>query len=487
MMYRLIFLNSAAKGQRVTVELAPMTIGRDPDCQIVVKDEEVSRKHAVLEHKPEGLFIRDLGSMNRILVNNREVREKRLKHGDIIELGRTQLLVQAVVQAEVEAAEGKEEVSPKKEFVLTTTIFVILLAAVVVGGLIFWHKLAASKARRAAALASTNQWVANRPAATTPAKAATTATNRGAQEVSEELRYMRKALTDIRETVDKLAQTRATSVVATGSSLAPTNEWMVADRALRTKAALMLEEAHSKAATNAFDEADQILAGIQLMLPDYLPAYEERARLYEKQGQLEKAIGQWVHIIQRSTDTNLAQKAMSERTRLGQAETTATPASSRRISIASVDQHKFLESDDFDEMRILNIALSAKQSLSASNASAVRVEVVFFDEDRQTGRIAPTSAVAPKDSLHPEGIWPAEEQKIVTATYVVPRARQPNGSVKERSARYYGYVVKVYYRDRLEDQDARPLSLLRYTPAGWMGSTGSIRHAESKSPPALRP
>jgi pSer/pThr/pTyr-binding forkhead associated (FHA) protein len=56
MMYRLIILTGPSTGLRVTIESKPMMIGRDPDCAIRVADEEVAKKHAVLEHKPDGIY-----------------------------------------------------------------------------------------------------------------------------------------------------------------------------------------------------------------------------------------------------------------------------------------------------------------------------------------------------------------------------------------------------------------------------------------------
>ena len=100
MIYRLVFLTGAATGLRRTVEPAPMAIGTDEDCDIRVDDSEMARRHAAIEQKPDGLWINDLGSMNRILINGRELRQSQLKHGDVVELGRTRLLVQAAVQAE---------------------------------------------------------------------------------------------------------------------------------------------------------------------------------------------------------------------------------------------------------------------------------------------------------------------------------------------------------------------------------------------------
>ncbi len=101
MIYRLIVLNGPARGQRITVPDTPVTLGRGEDCTFTMEDEEAAAHHAVVEHTSGGMFVRDLGTMSHILVNNHEVAEARLKHGDVLELGRTQFLVQVSVQAEV--------------------------------------------------------------------------------------------------------------------------------------------------------------------------------------------------------------------------------------------------------------------------------------------------------------------------------------------------------------------------------------------------
>jgi predicted component of type VI protein secretion system len=104
MVYRLIMLSGPMQGQRLSVERQPMTVGRGADCALVIPDEEMALQHAVLEHRVDGLYVRDLGAMGRILVNGREVHEQRLRHGDEVEMGRTRFLVQALVRADVSRA-----------------------------------------------------------------------------------------------------------------------------------------------------------------------------------------------------------------------------------------------------------------------------------------------------------------------------------------------------------------------------------------------
>lgn len=64
------------------------TVGRSPDCAIVLDDLLVSRRHAVFNLNPDGVSVRDLGSRNGILVNgSRALGETKLKHGDRVTVG----------------------------------------------------------------------------------------------------------------------------------------------------------------------------------------------------------------------------------------------------------------------------------------------------------------------------------------------------------------------------------------------------------------
>ena len=226
MMYRLITLSGPTKGQRVTIEQKPMTLGRDPDCAVVVQDDEVSRKHAVLEHRTDGLFIRDLESMNKILVNKREVRESRLKHGDVIEIGRTSFLVQALVQAEISETDTGHTRARNATTVIIVTA--LLLAAAGFVGYTFYKKVRvelatpvptkpAPQPKAAPATTETARAKAapkpeakpEAPKTNAPPPAAPSPSTLPPPEtaaVSQELRQMRKDLTDIKDTIKDLAQ-----------------------------------------------------------------------------------------------------------------------------------------------------------------------------------------------------------------------------------------------------------------------------------------
>jgi hypothetical protein len=80
-------------GQGTLCRLGPQrtTLGRLPDNDLVLEDPKVSRRHAVVERRPEGFVIRDLGSTNGTFVNGRRVAERLLAPGDVILLGDTRL------------------------------------------------------------------------------------------------------------------------------------------------------------------------------------------------------------------------------------------------------------------------------------------------------------------------------------------------------------------------------------------------------------
>jgi hypothetical protein len=78
-------------GKRTLLAGERMTIGRSRDCEIVIDDPNVSRRHAELRKTIEGWMIVDLGSTNGVKVNGQRVHEDVLSPGDEITLGLVRL------------------------------------------------------------------------------------------------------------------------------------------------------------------------------------------------------------------------------------------------------------------------------------------------------------------------------------------------------------------------------------------------------------
>ncbi len=76
-----------------------LTIGRSEKCKLVLDDEELSRRHAVIKHRNGSFEIEDLGSANGTYLNGESVQTARLKSGDRIEMGSLEVAVQIAAGA----------------------------------------------------------------------------------------------------------------------------------------------------------------------------------------------------------------------------------------------------------------------------------------------------------------------------------------------------------------------------------------------------
>ena len=77
-------------GDRVTeheLREAPLTIGRDPECDLFFADKKLSRKHARVERVGAGFRLVDLESRNGSWVNDVRVEARDLVPDDEIRLG----------------------------------------------------------------------------------------------------------------------------------------------------------------------------------------------------------------------------------------------------------------------------------------------------------------------------------------------------------------------------------------------------------------
>jgi DNA-binding SARP family transcriptional activator len=79
----------AADGSRTPLGSGRTTIGRHPECSILVDDAKVSRHHAELVATPDGWAVSDLGSTNGTFVNGSACRSQLLADGDQLTIGTT--------------------------------------------------------------------------------------------------------------------------------------------------------------------------------------------------------------------------------------------------------------------------------------------------------------------------------------------------------------------------------------------------------------
>ena len=78
-------------GEAFNVTGERMTIGRSPEAEVFLDDVTVSRNHALLVRRRDGLYIDDLGSLNGTYVNRRRIESHRLANGDELQVGKYKL------------------------------------------------------------------------------------------------------------------------------------------------------------------------------------------------------------------------------------------------------------------------------------------------------------------------------------------------------------------------------------------------------------
>ncbi len=81
-------------GRRLALSKRATTLGRSRDCDIVVQDSNASRLHAEIRHIGLDYFIDDSNSTNGTIVNGQRIRRHALAHGDRIQIGTTELIVE---------------------------------------------------------------------------------------------------------------------------------------------------------------------------------------------------------------------------------------------------------------------------------------------------------------------------------------------------------------------------------------------------------
>src|SRR5215218_6823140 len=78
-------------GRRNVLSGSRVVVGRSRECDVVIGDPNVSRRHAELRRGEDGWSVVDLGSTNGVKVNGRRVSDSRLRPGDRITIGVTDL------------------------------------------------------------------------------------------------------------------------------------------------------------------------------------------------------------------------------------------------------------------------------------------------------------------------------------------------------------------------------------------------------------
>ena len=92
--FKLTVLEGPDAGRTFLLKSGRQVLGRQPACDFVLTDEQVSRRHCQVEESHDRILVTDLGSRNGTMVNGVRVERTFLKPGDRLQVGRNVLELQ---------------------------------------------------------------------------------------------------------------------------------------------------------------------------------------------------------------------------------------------------------------------------------------------------------------------------------------------------------------------------------------------------------
>lgn len=98
-------------GRCFPLDRAIVSVGRDQECDVVINDASISRKHVQFLRQRDGDYVQDLGSRNGTQVNDEPLLNPKLLHaGDVVLIGNIHLEYSAM--PEVRPISGKQAITP---------------------------------------------------------------------------------------------------------------------------------------------------------------------------------------------------------------------------------------------------------------------------------------------------------------------------------------------------------------------------------------
>ena len=264
-MYQLAFLSGSLKGTRRDIQRRTVTLGSDLSCEIWLSDEQVAPRHAQLEVRAEGIFVRALAPDAPVRMGGLETSEARVSDGDVIEIGP----VRVEYHAEHRALARR---------------WARALAMLAAGG-----GLAAAGVlylREHPLTGGTEEEPVPAPAVLSPPAPAPSLQEPPALRQMEGLaRHMEQA---------PASPTAAPPVPGLPPETAIVTE--AGDVALHNR----LEAIRLDIQEGRLSEAEAGLAAMEKEMPACLPVFVERARLFEKRGRVDMAERHWAYVLEKA-------------------------------------------------------------------------------------------------------------------------------------------------------------------------------------------
>jgi pSer/pThr/pTyr-binding forkhead associated (FHA) protein len=114
---RVVVDKGPSAGQSLSLALPDRSykVGRSPECDLVLSDDDVSREHVAFERRWQGVFVRDLGSKNGVEIDGQKIRgEQRVHDGEVVSIGGSQLRIDDPEERYLRQMEADAREAPRK-------------------------------------------------------------------------------------------------------------------------------------------------------------------------------------------------------------------------------------------------------------------------------------------------------------------------------------------------------------------------------------
>ena len=481
-MYRLVFLNGKDKGRRVVIHEPIAFIGRRPESDVFVDDEKALDRHASLEAREEGVYVR-ADELAPLSVNDAVLRSTRLDHDDIICVGETQIQYQHM--AETPFYE-RRRVSLLHLFSLVTVLVVLIAQAAVVARLMMglWELDASEQAETAPATpprpapspdAVQEELVAARDRLD---RLAVQSAEQSTEEIwaGNEASRLAKEREELESSIEQLENQVAQwekEGQATPSPEAPHPPVMAPTA--RSRAEALLRESRALVAAGQAEEALDRLAEAKSVAPSFLAVRVMRARLLEQRGEYPAALEEWDDALRLASDQSVIEELTAARSNaarldaLGRSDAARESARSlldrgvlpQRLRIGALRRNRLPLREGFDEIRMVRFEVSLDPEQPPIRAEGVHFDVRFIDRVVEGQEVFVSRVPVSAENLTVQPPWPLEEEREFSVLYMVPEGfRERDAAERGVRLQFYGFLVRAYYDGILQDVKAFPGSLL---------------------------
>jgi hypothetical protein len=139
---------------------------------------------------------------------------------------------------------------------------------------------------------------------------------------------------------------------------------------------------------------------------------------------------------------------------------TDLPRQLRIVELQKVDAAPDPNVDEYYSIRFMVRAQTGEKFVATEE---VDIEVKFYDRF-DSGEVVESNAETTKEIRAPS-VWESFDRKPFTATYTAAKGlRKKESEETGKKRRSYGYIVRVFYRGKLQDEKSDPEKLVTFFP-----------------------